>query len=75
MTILQSVLDAHKPVPSMNINEEDMSSWDIIGEQRRYNVKMQQEIKQSQGLLKPETNDDPLAMIPPELERNYQDGQ
>ena len=45
ISLLHKVLDANKPNPSVNISEEDMTSWDIIGEQRRYNVQMQLQIR------------------------------
>ena len=47
-------MDANKPEPSINISEEELSSWDIIAEQRKYNLKIQQEIKQAQGLMSKE---------------------
>ena len=71
--LLHKILDAHKPQPSVNLSEEDLSSWDIINQQRAYNFQLQQANRAAQGFTNKDGGDsDPHSMIPPELERSYQ---
>lgn len=72
--IFNEVIDVHMPNPSLNFRDEDLTSFDVIMDQRRYNLKQSIEIKKQQGLIMNEgkgTDADPVARIPPELERNY----
>ena len=69
------VIDLHMPKPSLNFREEDQTSFDVIMEQRRFNLQMASNIKLQTGLITREnagTDANPVARIPPELERNYQ---
>jgi len=38
--IFYEVLDLHMPKPSLNFRDEDMTSFDVIMEQRRFNLQM-----------------------------------
>lgn len=38
--IFYEVLDMHMPKPSLNFRDEDMTSFDVIMEQRRFNLQM-----------------------------------
>ena len=32
ISLLHKVIDSNKPAPSVNLSEDDMSSWDILGQ-------------------------------------------
>lgn len=69
------VIDQHMPKPSLNFRDEDLTSFDVIMDQRRFNMQMANQIKLQQGLITREnagTDANPMAKIPSELERNYQ---
>ena len=73
--MFHEVIDAHMPKPSLNFREEDQTSFDVIMEQRRFNMQMASNIKLQTGLITREnqgTDANPEARIPAELERNYQ---
>ena len=73
--LFNEVLDAHMPKPSLNFRDEDLTSFDVIMEQRRYNLQLASQIKLQQGLITREgagTDANPVARIPAELERNFQ---
>ena len=73
--MFSEVIDVHMPKPSLNFREEDQTSFDVIMEQRRFNLQMASNIKLQTGLITREnagTDANPVARIPPELERNYQ---
>ena len=38
LKIFNEVIDIHMPKPSLNFRDEDMTSFDVIAEQRRYNL-------------------------------------
>jgi len=72
--LLQEVIDALMPKPSMNFRDDDLTSFDVIMEQRRYNLQLTSQIKLQQGVIMREnagTDANPVARIPSELERNY----
>ena len=72
--IFYEVLDLHMPKPSLNFRDEDLSSFDVIMEQRRFNLQMASQIKLQQGIITREgagTDANPVARIPSELESNY----
>ena len=63
------------PKPSLNFRDEDLTSFDLIAEQRRFNLQYSSQLKLQQGLIVREgqgTDSNPVARIPSELERNYQ---
>ena len=63
------------PKPSVNFRDEDLTSFDVIMDQRRYNLQMASQIKQQQGIITQVgagTDANPVARIPPELERDFQ---
>ena len=63
------------PKPSLNFRDEDLTSFDVIMDQRRFNLQMASNIKLQQGMIVREgagTDANPIARIPAELERNYQ---
>ena len=63
------------PKPSLNFRDEDLTSFDVIMDQRRFNLQMASNIKLQQGIITREgegTDANPVARIPSELERNYQ---
>ena len=73
--IFQEVIDAHMPKPSLNFRDEDLTSFDVIMEQRRFNLQMASQLKLQQGIITREgagTDANPVCRIPAELERNYQ---
>jgi len=75
LKIFNEVIDIHMPKPSLNFRDEDMTSFDVIAEQRRYNLQFASQIKLQQGIITKEnqgTDANPIARIPAELERNYQ---
>ena len=72
ITLFHEVVDLKMPRPSVNFREEDMTSFDLIMEQRKFNMQMSQQIKAQRGLTKPGAESDPSQRIPPELERSYQ---
>ncbi len=43
--IFYEVIDIHMPKPSLNFRDEDMTSFDVIMDQRKFNMKMASEIK------------------------------
>ena len=43
--MFHEVIDAHMPKPSLNFREEDQTSFDVIMEQRRFNMQMASNIK------------------------------
>ena len=61
------------PNPSINLREEDLSSFDLIMEQRRYNLNAAMQMKIKAGIATKQGNaqEDARAKIPPELGRNY----
>ena len=72
--IFHEIIDANMPKPSMNFRDEDLTSFDVIMEQRRYNLHVTSQIKLNQGIITREgagTDANPVARIPAELERNY----
>ena len=63
------------PKPSLNFRDEDLTSFDVIMEQRRFNLQMASQLKLQQGIITREgagTDANPVCRIPAELERNYQ---
>mmetsp|Transcript_40568 Transcript_40568/g.53213 ORF Transcript_40568/g.53213 Transcript_40568/m.53213 type:complete len:192 (+) Transcript_40568:155-730(+) len=73
--ILNEVIDSLIPEPSFNFRAQDMTTFDVIKDQRRYNLQISSQIKQQQGLITREgagTDANPVERIPRELERNYQ---
>ena len=75
MKLFQEVIDVMMPKPSLNFRDEDLTSFDVIMDQRRFNLQIASQIKIQQGLIMQEnagTDANPVARIPPELERNYQ---
>jgi hypothetical protein len=74
MKLFQEVIDVVMPKPSLNFRDEDLTSFDVIMDQRRFNLQIASQIKIQQGLIMQEnagTDANPVARIPPELERNY----
>lgn len=62
------------PKPSLNFRDEDLTSFDLIAEQRRFNLQYSSQLKLNQGLIVREgqgSDSNPVARIPSELERNY----
>ena len=73
--IFYECIDQHMPKSSVNFRDEDLTSFDVIMEQRRFNLHMASQIKLQQGLITREnagTDANPEARIPADLERNYQ---
>lgn len=73
--IFHEVIDLLMPKPSLNFRDEDLTSFDLIAEQRRFNLQYSSQLKLQQGLIVREgqgTDSNPVARIPSELERNYQ---
>lgn len=73
--LFQEAIDALMPKPSLNFRDDDLTSFDVIMDQRRYNLQLTSQIKLQQGVITREnagTDANPVARIPAELERNYQ---
>lgn len=49
--IFYSVLDNLMPKPSLNFREEDLTSFDVIMEQRRFNLHIASQIKLQKGII------------------------
>lgn len=70
--LFHDVIDSVMPKPTLNFRDEDLTSFDVIMDQRRYNLQMASQIKLQQGIITREgqgTDADPVARIPAELER------
>ena len=73
--LFHEVIDQLMPKPSLNFRDDDLTSFDLIAEQRRFNLQLSSQIKLQQGVIVREgqgTDSNPVARIPSELERNYQ---
>lgn len=58
------------PTPSVNFKDEDLTTFDIIMQQRKANMQNAIANNNMQGLNV--QNVDPKNLLPPELERQYQ---
>jgi hypothetical protein len=58
------------PAPSVNFREDQLSTFEIIMQQRKFNY---QQNLQNQAVMQgnPSVSTDSKMMLPPELERNY----
>ena len=69
--LFSQVVDLNLPKPSKNFREQDQTPFEILMEQRRYNIQQNYEHAVNQGFAKP--NSDPTkSVIPKELERCFQ---
>ena len=67
-----SVIDINMPRPSVNFSEEEQTPFDIIMDQRRFNIQQTHEQAINQGLMRPGTATDATdSVIPKELSRKY----
>lgn len=72
--IFYDVMDTVMPKPSVNFRDEDLTSFDVIMEQRKFNLQIASQIKLQKGIITQEgagTDANPIARIPAELERSY----
>jgi len=69
--IFAMIIDKEMPVPSINFKEEEKTTFDIIMEQRRFNLQSSIQAQTAAGYIKEGQQLDAKAMIPPELERQY----
>jgi len=71
VNLFSYAVDENLPKPTINFKEEDLTSFDLLMEQRRLNIQ-----QKSQQLAQAGIKDQPLALsknqLPPELCRNYQ---
>ena len=70
INLFSQIIDNHMPQPSVEISEENQSSYEIIMNQRRFNAANAHRDMVAQGLVRQETGKAKLG-IPPELERSY----
>lgn len=72
VSLMSQVVDANMPPPSINIKDEDLSTFDVIMQQRKANLSQaQQRQATNAGLMGSGQGMDPKQMLPPELERQY----
>ena len=45
MKLFYELIEVHMPKPSVNFRDEDLTSFDVIMDQRRYNLQMASQIK------------------------------
>ena len=50
--LFSDVIDQHMPQPSIVIAQEDMSSFDIVMQQRRFNAANARQAMIAQGIIK-----------------------
>jgi len=69
VSLFAQVIDAVMPAPSVNFREDQLSTFEVIMQQRRFNFQQQQQqfAANSGGALV-----DARMMLPPELERGFQ---
>lgn len=67
------IIDVHMPRPSVNFSESDQTPFDILMEQRRFNIQQTHEQAIAQGLMRSGTATEAIdSCIPKELSRVYQ---
>ena len=71
------MIDSNLPLPSVQIADEDLTTFDIVMQQRRFNNQQSRAHLISQGYLRPDDQQQKGGIgmenygIPPELERQY----
>ena len=75
ISLFSQTIDEVMPQTTLNLREEDLSTFDIMMKQRRYNAANAEQHMINQGLIKPgeqpKSNGLTKMGIPPELERSY----
>ena len=67
VSLFASVIDANMPQPTVNFREDQLTTFEILMNQRRFNVQQAMQVTGGLG-----ANQDVKIMLPPELERQYQ---
>jgi DNA replication licensing factor MCM7 len=70
IALFSQAIDTNMPSPSINFNDEDLSTFDIIMQQRKSNLANAINNAVNSGMNI--QNIDPKNILPPELERQYQ---
>ena len=70
--LLSKTIDDHMPNSSINFREEDLSTFEVIMQQRRFNFQQTKLNAAQNGMGKQGAEVDAKQQIPPELERSYQ---
>lgn len=74
VNLFSQIIDENMPVPTVNFKEEDLTTFDVLMEQRRFNVTQSTQRQIAAGLVNNQTGQTTTQaknMIPPELSRNY----
>jgi len=71
--LFSQCIDSSMPAPSIRIQEEDLTTNDIVMQQRRFNASQAHQQMVAQGIIRPgqDMNSGMKNQIPPELERQY----
>ena len=69
VSLFSQAIDLNMPTPSVNFKDEDLSTFDVIMQQRKCNINNNLSAMQSSGLNI--QNIDTKNLLPPELERQY----
>ena len=73
VSLFSMMIDKNMPSPSINFREDQLSTFEIIMQQRKFNF--QQYLTNQNQINGTNDNNMPVdskMMLPPELERNYQ---
>lgn len=73
VNLFSQVIDENLPAPTVNFKEEDLTTFDVLMEQRRFNVNQNTQRQIATGLANQGAQNPSTAkcLIPPELSRNY----
>lgn len=66
ITLFANAIDQHMPTPSINFKEDQLTTFEILMQQRKFNFDQSIKNAQMAGLGAP---NDAKLMLPPELER------
>jgi hypothetical protein len=70
VSLFSHAIDQNMPQPTINFRDDKLSTFEILMNQRRYNVQQQMAAQQQNQLGGSQI--DPRAMLPAELERSFQ---
>lgn len=66
VSLFATVIDANMPQPAVNFREDQLTTFEILMNQRRFNMQQAMAVQGTLG-----ANQDVKIMLPPELERQY----
>ena len=71
VSLISEVIDDHMPSPTINFREEDLTTREVIMNQRKFNFQQARQQAAANGMQR-EGDQSAKGQIPAELERNYQ---